>query len=192
MVAHGRPGVESGVIHSAVVWPPCPIVGLMLFSRRPRSLCRLPEHDGVRRHMPRSERRTKKAPADQARENAMSLESITTTCPSCKETVKAGASRCMHCEGTIPPGPTHGGTCPLCRECVHVDATRCPHCKSEIGATALRSEPAKPHLRIRVRRTGNPARLPPDCPPAFMDGSTMWCLYQQTETECVYEQCGYV
>jgi hypothetical protein len=30
------------------------------------------------------------------------------------------------------------------------------------------------------------------CPPAIMDGSSMWCLYDSDAESCTYEECGYV
>lgn len=54
-----------------------------------------------------------------------------TTCPYCKEEIKAGAIKCKHCSSALAQDqPDHGGTCPLCKEKIKVDAIKCKHCKS--------------------------------------------------------------
>jgi hypothetical protein len=42
-----------------------------------------------------------------------------------------------------------------------------------------------------------PGRIPGlhrarECPPALMDGSSMWCLVEFDGEYCIYEECGYV
>lgn len=139
-------------------------------------------------------------------------EEATRECPSCKEEVKAAAVRCKHCHATLSPEtPAHGGVCPFCREAIHPEAIRCRHCKSDLA-------PVEPHSRcqgcssrefpvprqmnapgvLRVRMDAirdRPAYRRSDCsvcPPAIMEGSTMWCLVDCDGVYCTYEQCGYV
>jgi hypothetical protein len=56
-----------------------------------------------------------------------------TTCPSCEEGVRRGATKCPHCLAWIDAAPDHGGVCPFCKEQIHPEAVRCRHCKSDLG-----------------------------------------------------------
>lgn len=129
----------------------------------------------------------------------------TRQCPFCKEEVKVGAVRCKHCQAAIPlEKPDHKGVCPFCKENINPEAIRCMHCKADLGPAerdvsfqkrfyrglALRSRGAAPGtLRLR-RASGLP--LARECPPALMDGSSMWCLVEFDGEYCIYEECGYV
>lgn len=85
-------------------------------------------------------------------------ETETRPCPSCREDVKADATRCRHCYGDITDGPGHGGTCPLCREDIHPEATRCQHCKSSLvagGDCGCGTAPTRALTRSGPPRIGN-------------------------------------
>ncbi|WP_147256489.1 zinc ribbon domain-containing protein [Pseudonocardia hierapolitana] len=69
-------------------------------------------------------------------ENAQT-ESGARFCPSCKEPVRDGATKCPHCQATIGRPPDHGGTCPICKENINPEAVRCRHCKSDLGRSPL-------------------------------------------------------
>ena len=59
-----------------------------------------------------------------------------TTCPSCKEELKAGAVKCKHCHSKLAlEHPEHKGICPFCKEEVNPEAIKCKHCKSQIGGS---------------------------------------------------------
>lgn len=54
-----------------------------------------------------------------------------TTCPFCKEEVKADATKCKHCKSAIGADkPQHEGKCPYCKEDIKPEAVKCKHCQS--------------------------------------------------------------
>jgi len=56
-----------------------------------------------------------------------------TTCPFCKEEVKADAIKCKHCGSFIEViKPKHNGICPFCKEQINKDAIKCKHCSSDL------------------------------------------------------------
>jgi hypothetical protein len=133
-------------------------------------------------------------------------ESATTRqCPFCKEEVKVDALRCKHCQATIPPEkPTHRGVCPFCKENINPEAIRCMHCKANLAPPELHAcgQERSPRgfsppyqmtapAALRLRRVSGLLRAR-ECPPAMMDGSTMWCLVDFDGEYCTYEVCGYV
>jgi hypothetical protein len=131
--------------------------------------------------------------------------SETRPCPFCKEEVKADAIRCKHCLAMIPPEkPDHKGVCPFCKEKINPEATRCMHCKANLGPAGLDAPlqtrsgrslglrtPKPPPAALRLRR-GPGVHRASECPPAMMDGSSMWCLVEFDGEYCIYEECGYV
>lgn len=61
----------------------------------------------------------------------------TTSCPYCKEEVRADAVVCKHCRSRLGAArPEHGGVCPYCKEDINLEATRCKHCGSDLDARA--------------------------------------------------------
>lgn len=128
---------------------------------------------------------------------SMPEETASPSCPSCREAVRPGASRCPHCQARIPQGPAHGGVCPRCLEAIHPEATRCKHCKSDLvptGGIAARDASAQ-KLIGRPKNLGPEARLDP-CPGAIIssspDGSGLgvWVLAYETEDSCAYSYAG--
>lgn len=64
----------------------------------------------------------------------MATNEATQTCPYCKETILADATKCKHCQSMIlPKDPGHKGICPYCKESIKADALRCKHCKSDVS-----------------------------------------------------------
>jgi predicted amidophosphoribosyltransferase len=122
----------------------------------------------------------------------MDSEKSEAACPFCREGIKAGAVRCRHCQADIPPKPAHGGVCPFCEEGIHAEAIRCLHCKSDLETGVGTKAFAVRRGRMRIWRQEAPMARARPCPPAYMDGSTMWCLVEETEAYCAYEPCGYV
>lgn len=113
-------------------------------------------------------------------------ETTTRPCPSCRQDVRADATRCRHCYGDIADGAGHGGRCPLCREDIHPEATRCPHCKSSLvtpddcgcdgTATRARSSSARVGngvLRAMARSPRGGSRFLDDRPPSAACPVTM-------------------
>lgn len=67
----------------------------------------------------------------------MAANKKNTTCPYCKEEIKAGAVKCKHCSSKLGATlPAHEGTCPFCKEDIHAEAIKCKHCKSNLTAAA--------------------------------------------------------
>jgi len=122
-----------------------------------------------------------------------SIGSGTTTCPYCKEEIKAGAIKCKHCGSAIAAAqPAHGGTCPYCKEEIHKDAVRCKHCHAALGEASAESgcgcgggcgggKEMPTGAMARVGRPGGVGgmgglgvRWPLQCR-SYCSGSTLWC-----------------